>query len=73
VFKLERHVVRIKDNKVMDEVVYGLTSLVPEQASTVQLLTFIREYCFARPRLLVFSHSTFVPQLLIAPMSSPAG
>jgi predicted transposase YbfD/YdcC len=42
VFKLERHVVRIKDNKVMDEVVYGLTSLTADEAGPDQVLDFVR-------------------------------
>jgi len=41
VFKLERHVVRIKDGKVMDEVVYGLTSLTAE-AGPEPVLDFVR-------------------------------
>jgi predicted transposase YbfD/YdcC len=42
VFKLERHVVRIKDSKVMDEVVYGLTSLTADEAGPEQVLDFVR-------------------------------
>ena len=42
VFKLERHVVRLKDGKVMDEVVYGLTSLTADEAGPEQVLDFVR-------------------------------
>ncbi len=44
VFKLERHFVRVKDGKVMDEVVYGLTSLPAAEADPQRLLTLIRTH-----------------------------
>jgi hypothetical protein len=42
VFKLERHVVRIKDSKVMDEVIYGLTSLTADEAGPERVLGSVR-------------------------------
>jgi len=42
VFKLERHVVRIKDGKVMDEVIYGLTSLTDDEARPGRVLDLVR-------------------------------
>jgi predicted transposase YbfD/YdcC len=39
-FKLER--MRIQDSKVMDEVVYGLTSLTADEAGPEQVLDFVR-------------------------------
>jgi predicted transposase YbfD/YdcC len=42
VFRLERHFVRIRDGKVMEEVTYGLTSLAETQASAAQLLSYTR-------------------------------
>jgi predicted transposase YbfD/YdcC len=44
VFKLERHFTRIKDGKVMEEVVYGLTSLTAQEAAPEQLLALIRKH-----------------------------
>ena len=44
VFKLERHIKRIADGKITDEVVYGLTSLTAQQASPVQLLSMVRAH-----------------------------
>jgi predicted transposase YbfD/YdcC len=44
VFKLERHVERLKDRKVMDEVVYGVTSLTAQEANPDRLLTLIRKH-----------------------------
>ena len=41
-FKLERHVVRLKDGKVMDVVIYGLTSLTATEAGPEQVLSFVR-------------------------------
>ena len=42
VFRLERHSVRISDDKVTDEVSYGVTSLTREEANAEQLLGFAR-------------------------------
>jgi predicted transposase YbfD/YdcC len=42
VFKLERHVVRLKDSKVTNEVVYGLTSLTADEAGPDRVLGFVR-------------------------------
>ena len=42
VFRLERHFVRISDDKVTDEVSYGVTSLTREEANAEQLLGFAR-------------------------------
>jgi len=42
VFQLERHVVRLKDNKVRDEVVYGLTSLTADEAKPERVLELVR-------------------------------
>ncbi len=44
VFKLERHFVRVKDGKVMNEVVYGVTSLTAAEADPQHLLTVIRKH-----------------------------
>jgi predicted transposase YbfD/YdcC len=44
VFKLERRCVRVKDQKVMHEVVYGVTSLTAEEASPERLLGLVREH-----------------------------
>ncbi len=44
VFELKRHRTRMKDGKVMDEVVYGLTSLTAAEASPDQLLTLVRAH-----------------------------
>lgn len=44
VFQLERHFVRVKDGKVMDEVVYGVTSLTREEASPERLLEVVRTH-----------------------------
>jgi predicted transposase YbfD/YdcC len=44
VFKLERHFVRVKDGKRMDEVVYGVTSLSAAEADPKRLLTLIRRH-----------------------------
>lgn len=44
VFKLERHCERLKDGKVMDEIVYGVTSLVPKEADPARLLELIRKH-----------------------------
>lgn len=44
VFQLERHCLRLQDGKVMHQVVYGLTSLTPQQATPAQLLAWIREH-----------------------------
>jgi predicted transposase YbfD/YdcC len=44
VFELERHVERMKDGKVTDEVVYGVTSLTAQQANPDRLLKLIRKH-----------------------------
>ena len=44
VFRLERHFVRLRDGKVMQEVHYGLTSLPDTQASAAQLLSYCRTH-----------------------------
>ena len=44
VFKLERRFVRVQDGKVMQEVVYGVTSLTVAEASAAQLLELQREH-----------------------------
>lgn len=44
VFKLERHFKRIKDGKVMDAVVYGVTSLTAQEANPDRLLALIRKH-----------------------------
>jgi predicted transposase YbfD/YdcC len=44
VFRLERRFVRVKDQKVMQEVVYGVTSLTAAEASPARLLELIREH-----------------------------
>lgn len=44
VFKLERHFKRMKDGKVMDEVVYGVTSLTAQEANPDRLLALIRKH-----------------------------
>ena len=42
VFRLERHFVRISDDKVTDEVSYGVTSLTREEADAERLLALVR-------------------------------
>jgi predicted transposase YbfD/YdcC len=44
VFKLERHFERLKDGKVMDDVVYGVTSLTAQEATPDRLLRLIRQH-----------------------------
>lgn len=44
VFCLERHFVRLKDSKVTDEVVYGVTSLTRKEASPARLLELVRTH-----------------------------
>lgn len=44
VFRLERHFVRLRDGKVMEEVTYGVTSLPNTQASAAQLLSYNRTH-----------------------------
>ena len=44
VFKLERHFERMKDGQVMEEVVYGVTSLTAQEASPERLLGLIRKH-----------------------------
>ena len=44
VFRLERHFVRMKDGKVMDEVVYGVTSLTRHEAGPARLLEVVRTH-----------------------------
>jgi predicted transposase YbfD/YdcC len=44
VFQLERHFTRLKDGKIMHEVVYGLTSLTAKEASPERLLALSREH-----------------------------
>lgn len=44
VFKLERHFERVKDGKVMHQVVYGLTSLTAQEASPERLLELTRKH-----------------------------
>jgi len=44
VFKLERHFERMKDGQVMEEVVYGVTSLTAQEASPERLLRLIRKH-----------------------------
>ena len=51
VFKLERHFVRVKDGKVMDAVIYGVTSLSAEEANPKRLLELIRKHWHIENRL----------------------
>jgi predicted transposase YbfD/YdcC len=44
VFKLEHHATILKDNTQREEVVYGLTSLTPAEASAERLLGITRDY-----------------------------
>lgn len=44
VFQLERHFTRVKDGKVMHEVVQGVTSLTPRQATPERLMQLVREH-----------------------------
>jgi predicted transposase YbfD/YdcC len=44
VFKLERRFVRVKDQHVEHEVVYGVTSLTPAEAPPARLLSLVREH-----------------------------
>ncbi len=44
VFKLERHIKRTADGKTSTEVVYGITSLSPEQAGPARLLELNRSH-----------------------------
>lgn len=44
VFKLERRVTYLKKNRAEREVVYGITSLKPEEANSSQLLDIVRDY-----------------------------
>lgn len=44
VFKLERRFKRMRDGKVMEEVVYGVTSLTVEEASPERLLALVRTH-----------------------------
>lgn len=44
VFQLERHFTRVKDGKVMHEVVYGVTSLTARQAPPERLLALVRAH-----------------------------
>jgi len=44
VFMLERRVTNIKTGQVKERVVYGFTSLAPEQVAPDELLTLIRSY-----------------------------
>ncbi len=44
VFRLERHTKRLKDGKVRDEVVYGVTSLTAQEASPQRLLALVRQH-----------------------------
>jgi predicted transposase YbfD/YdcC len=51
VFQLEREFTRVKDSKVMHEVVYGLTSLTAPEASPKRLLELIRKHWEIENRL----------------------
>jgi predicted transposase YbfD/YdcC len=44
VFKLERRSVRVKDGKIMHEIVYGVTSLTQAEAGAERLLHLVREH-----------------------------
>lgn len=44
VFKLERYVQRLQTGKESTEVVYGITSCIPEMASAEQMLRWTRDY-----------------------------
>ncbi len=44
VFQLERHFTRLKDGKVMHEVVYGVTSLTAREAPPKRLLAIVRAH-----------------------------
>ncbi len=44
VFKVERHVVRVRDGRVTDEVAYGVTSLTKQEASPARLLELVRKH-----------------------------
>lgn len=51
VFKLARHFVWVKDGKVMDEVIYGVTSVSAEEANPKRLLELIRKHWHIENRL----------------------
>ena len=44
VFRLARHVRRVADGALTDQVVYGVTSLTPMEASPARLLELVREH-----------------------------
>jgi predicted transposase YbfD/YdcC len=44
VFKLERHAIHLSDGQVRHEIVYGCTSLTPQQADPARLLQLVRGY-----------------------------
>lgn len=44
VFRLERRFMRVKDGHIEHEVVYGVTSLTPQEASPARLLELVREH-----------------------------
>ena len=44
VFKLERHVLHVREGRVSDEVVYGVTSLTAHEATAAELLTIVRKH-----------------------------
>lgn len=44
VFQLERHFTRVKDGKVTEQVVYGITSLTKEEAGAERLLEIVRAH-----------------------------
>lgn len=44
VFQLERHFTRVKDGKVMHEIVYGVTSLTDREAPPERLLALVRAH-----------------------------
>jgi predicted transposase YbfD/YdcC len=44
VFKLQRHIRRMRDGKVSQEIAYGITSLTAEEASPQRLLMLVRKH-----------------------------
>lgn len=44
VFRLQRHTKRLKDGKVREEVVYGVTRLNAQEASPERLLAVVRQH-----------------------------
>lgn len=51
VFRMERHITRLKDGKPMHEIAYGITSLTPHEASAQRLLDLVREHWYSETGL----------------------